>query len=80
LVGTHHPGAVIFFDWNKGLSPRTPKTSNHETCVNALYLGGHVKTVLDAKTGRAAPSDSILNTGLNHLTRWLDDIGGISPR
>ena len=80
LIGTHNPGATIFYDWNKGCSP-VAKVSNHPTSVNALYLGGHVKTVPDAKTGRAAPNDSIINTSnYAHLTRWLDDIGGISPR
>ncbi|MBE6403847.1 MAG: DUF1559 domain-containing protein [Lentisphaerae bacterium] len=79
VIGKDDPGASIWGDWTQGVSAATTPAGNHPNGVNALYLGGYVKTVLDKKTNRAAPYDTMFNaTSIYYLSRLLDDIGGIN--
>ena len=80
-IGRHDPGAAIFCDYTEGIGLYTKKGSNHPDSMNVLHLGGHVRTVKEASTKRASPNQSILKTtDALHLSRWIDDISGITPR
>ncbi|MBQ9336469.1 MAG: DUF1559 domain-containing protein [Lentisphaeria bacterium] len=81
LAGKHHPGSAIFFDYTQGLGLNSKKGSNHKRHLNVLYLGGNVHKVMEARTKRSSPNESILKTtDAQHLSRWIDDIPGITPR